>query len=44
MCTIELIFPFIVIKKETITPGSVDTISGKNNRNHNSRFCRYNLR
>jgi hypothetical protein len=25
---------------ETITPGSVDTIPGKNNRNHNSRLCR----
>jgi hypothetical protein len=29
---------------ETITPGYVDTIPGKNNRNHNSRVCRYNPR
>jgi hypothetical protein len=29
---------------ETITPGSVDTIPDKNNRNHNSRLCRYNPR
>jgi hypothetical protein len=29
---------------ETITPGSVDTTPGKNNRNHNSRLWRYNPR
>jgi transketolase len=29
---------------ETITPGSVDTTPDKNNRNHNSRVCRYNPR
>jgi hypothetical protein len=29
---------------ETITPGSVDTIPDKNNRNNNSRVCRYNPR
>ena len=29
---------------EIITPGSVDTIPGTNNRNHNSRLCRYNPR
>jgi autotransporter translocation and assembly factor TamB len=29
---------------ETITSGCVDTLPCKNNRNHNSRLCRYNPR
>jgi hypothetical protein len=41
---VSIVFTWDCIYSQTITPGSVDTIPDKNNRNHNSRLCRYNPR